>query len=746
MCVLMDIISTDHLMVVWKLLLHIRQTVSFVVKLVSISVISQVGIQTSFAINFIPQILIKDLSYVPVGTQVTATATGTTGSTIITVDDATGILLDMNVSGNGIPAGTTVAEINGLDITLTVACDGVLSGTGNVVFSPARYAHITTPKPHNIVTKTSVIVANSDDNNFNGEFPITNIVDAYTLKILLSEEPSISKSGGYPSFSVIGWNNSCVRAGMFDFQNGFFFEHDGSTLNCVRRSSVQQLQGLVNVTKNSGVITGVDTQFTAQLQKNDMVVIRGMSYRVVKVNSNTSMSVQPAYRGVSSDQVILTKTVDVKVPQAEWSVDSCDGTGKSGYVVDLQKIQMCYIDYSWYGAGKIRFGFKDQHGHVKYIHEFVHNNKLQESYFRSGNLPARYEVENIGAPSYVPSLFHWGTSVIMDGMFQDDEAYLFTASGDVFKYTNATTSTSTTNGTPQILQQLVSWTTARYFIRMPFPVADAGKLTNGTLLYNTTAGNNFFTDGRAIESESRTSGSTYYVYILYKEGTQEYFPRNNYLNEVVNNLGGTGYTYQGYSSADRSYVYNLNGTLGSGTVFNVGAPAGSENLIPNNIPLITIRLAPSVDSSLTGDLGQREIINRMQLNLQSMGILTSHETEITLVLNGLLNSDAYENAASPSLCQLLKHGPNDSLAGGQEILSFRAPGGGLEGNRRLTATSDFDLTELSSLGNSILGGDGVFPNGPDILTVVANCVDSTGVSQDNPYTVTARVTWKESQA
>jgi len=704
------------------------------------------GIQTSFAINFIPQILIKDLSYVPVGTQVTATATGTTGSTIITVDDATGIVLDMNVSGNGIPAGTTVAEINGLDITLTVACDGVLSGTGNVVFSPARYAHITTPKPHNIVTKTSVIVANSDDNNFNGEFPITNIVDAYTLKILLSEEPSISKSGGYPSFSVIGWNNSCVRAGMFDFQNGFFFEHDGSTLNCVRRSSVQQLQGLVNVTKNSGVITGVDTQFTAQLQKNDMVVIRGMSYRVVKVNSNTSMSVQPAYRGVSSDQVILTKTVDVKVPQAEWSVDSCDGTGKSGYVVDLQKIQMCYIDYSWYGAGKIRFGFKDQHGHVKYIHEFVHNNKLQESYFRSGNLPARYEVENIGAPSYVPSLFHWGTSVIMDGMFQDDEAYLFTASGDVFKYTNATTSTSTTNGTPQILQQLVSWTTARYFIRMPFPVADAGKLTNGTLLYNTTAGNNFFTDGRAIESESRTSGSTYYVYILYKEGTQEYFPRNNYLNEVVNNLGGTGYTYQGYSSADRSYVYNLNGTLGSGTVFNVGAPAGSENLIPNNIPLITIRLAPSVDSSLTGDLGQREIINRMQLNLQSMGILTSHETEITLVLNGLLNSDAYENAASPSLCQLLKHGPNDSLAGGQEILSFRAPGGGLEGNRRLTATSDFDLTELSSLGNSILGGDGVFPNGPDILTVVANCVDSTGVSQDNPYTVTARVTWKESQA
>lgn len=704
------------------------------------------GIQTSFAINFIPQILIKNLSYVPEGSSRTTTATGSTGSTLIIVTDATGIIPDMHVSGDGITEDAIVSSIDGLNITLNLACDGVLNGVNNVVFSPARYAHITTPKPHNVVSKTNIIIANSDDSNYNGSYPITEIIDDYTLKVILDDEPSVTISGGFPSFSVIGWDNSFVRAGMFDFQNGFFFEYDGTTLNCARRSSVQQLQGEVNVTKNSGIITGIDTQFTSQLAEGEMVVIRGMSYRVIKINSNTSMSVQPAYRGVSAEQVILTKTVDVKVPQAEWSADPCDGTGKSGYVVNLQKIQMCYIDYSWYGAGKIRFGFKDQHGHVKYIHEFIHNNKLQESYFRSGNLPARYEVENIGAPTYVPSLFHWGTSVIMDGMFQDDEAYLFTASGDIFKYTNDTVQTSTTNSTPEILSVRRDWTTSYYYIRLPFPAADAAMLTNGTLLYNTSAGNNFFVDGRAIDTRSRTSGSTYYVYVLYKEGTQEIFPRN-YLSQVVTNLGGTSSTYSGWSQSDRAYTYSINGTtFGSGTSFNVGALAGGENLIPTNIPLITIRLAPSVDSSLTGDLGAREIINRMQLNLQSMGILASHETEITLVLNSLLNSDAYENAALPSLCQLLKHTPNDSIAGGQEILSFRAPGGGLEGNRRLTATSDFNLTELSALGNSIMGGDGVFPNGPDILTVVANCVDSTGVSQNNPYTITARVTWKESQA
>ena len=57
---------------------------------------------------------------------------------------------------------------------------------------------------------------------------------------------------------------------------------------------------------------------------------------------------------------------------------------------------MAYIDYSWYGAGKIRFGFKDANGHVKYMNEFLHNNVIEEAYMRSGNIAGRYEIENEG--------------------------------------------------------------------------------------------------------------------------------------------------------------------------------------------------------------------------------------------------------------------------------------------------------------------------------------------------------------
>ena len=147
------------------------------------------------------------------------------------------------------------------------------------------------------------------------------------------------------------------------------------------------------------------------------------------------MYILPSYRGVSSTNVIITKTVDTKIPQSLWSLDPCDGTGQTGYKLDIHKIQMAYMDYSWYGAGKARFGFKDQNGRVKYVHEFIHNNRFTEAYMRSGNIPARYEIENVGTPTYVPALAHWGTSVIMDGRFDDDKAYVFNASSNTLSIT-----------------------------------------------------------------------------------------------------------------------------------------------------------------------------------------------------------------------------------------------------------------------------------------------------------------------
>ena len=690
------------------------------------------GIQTSYAINFIPLIPILDLSYAARGTTVSMDATAAQGSDQLTVASTAGLIKDMKVTGSGIglnPEGfsTRVIEIiNSTTLRISSNCTAPLVSE-TLVFHEIVEGLVTTSKPHNLSNQLDIKIIDSDDSAWNISSSVTEITNDFEFKYLLEVEPSRSNSGGFPKAQVLSWNGCDIRAGMFDDQNGFFYEFNGQTLNCVRRSSVLQLPGTVSVTNQDNIVTGNNTKFLSELAKGEQIVIRGMSYRVVKVTSNTQITVQPAYRGVSANNVICTKTIDTKVGQDNWNIDKADGEGPSGFDLDITKIQMCYMDYSWYGAGKIRFGFKDQNGHVKYVHEFKHNNRLTESYFRSGNLPARYEIENNELPSYVGTLFHWGTSVIMDGMYQDDEAYLFTASGNVQKFTNENAVDKNTQANTAIRNERYqgNYYYREYFLVLFFQQSDASAFATNTLLYNNSTANGYFQAGRPINSRSRMGASYYEVYIQYFEGTNSVFNRYHTDNIQRALCGSNGCI-----------------TVPNGTTMSIGAPAGTNNPIPQDIPLISIRLAPSVDSSITGALGEREIINRMQLKLASVGILTTHETEISLKLNGRLSTDAYQNVQEPSLCQLVRHSSNETVAGGSTILSFRAAGGGTGES----TSTNYDLAQISALGNSILGGDGTFPNGPDILTVVANIVDSTGVSTSNPFAVSARVTWQESQA
>ena len=229
-------------------------------------------------------------------------------------------------------------------------------------------------------------------------------------------------------------SNIANRAGAFDDQNGAFWEFDGNTLWAVRRSSTRQLTGTVTLNNGSQTVTGAGTSFSTEITPDNYVVIKGQSYRVLSIASNTSMVIAPAYRADASvttiSGVTLSLTVDARIPQSGFNIDKGDGTGDQGFLIDVNKILMYYVDYAWYGAGTIRFGVKDENGEVKYLHRFVHGNNKIESYFRSGNLPVRYESRNGNtAPTSAPSLFHWGTSVIMDGRFDDDRGYTFAATG-----------------------------------------------------------------------------------------------------------------------------------------------------------------------------------------------------------------------------------------------------------------------------------------------------------------------------
>lgn len=303
--------------------------------------------------------------------------------------------------------------------------------------------------PHSVTRDTIVDVRGVNDNNYNGQFQVSNVIDPYTFQYTATTAPQESTGAGTYTVSPINSFGTRLEIGMMDQQNGIFFRYANGNLSVVRRSSTFQLSGKVTVTAGSSLVSsfttpnGQGTKFGRQLSPGDFIVIRGVSYRVDGVISDTQIVIFPDYRGPNATNVPVSKVTEVEWPQSTWNIDRCDGTGKSGYNLDLTKMQMFYMDYSWYGAGFIRWGFRGTDGNVIYAHKVPNNNFNTEAYMRSGNLPARYEV-NTSPPSVIAT-----TSI---------------GSSDSTIYVNKAPSNFPTSGTLRITQATGSTTGINEYI------------------------------------------------------------------------------------------------------------------------------------------------------------------------------------------------------------------------------------------------------------------------------------------
>jgi hypothetical protein len=216
-------------------------------------------------------------------------------------------------------------------------------------------------------------------------------LDSNSFRISASNGTPIDITGSMtqqPKISVSNWIGSVVRTGLFDDSNGLFFEYDGQTFFVVRRNSTLQLAGTISVTPNSFQITGSGTRFSQQLKCGDLVSIRGMTYTISSITNDTILTIVPAYRGVRSYSSLRMSLIgETKIPQSKFNLDRLDGTGPSGYLLDVTKMQMMAIQYSWYGAGFVDFGCRGPNGDYIWAHRIKNNNVNDEAYMRTGNLP-----------------------------------------------------------------------------------------------------------------------------------------------------------------------------------------------------------------------------------------------------------------------------------------------------------------------------------------------------------------------
>jgi len=621
-------------------------------------------------------------------------------------------------------ATATTKTIHRLQAGLNITVDTIKSATVTSVSG----VYPMNPMPP--WTGTYTVISTPDQNTFTYQMGTT------------FAQPTVASN--IPIVFVNGWSGSKMRVGMFDDQNGMFFEYDGSTLYAVRRDAVTQITGQSSVVYGSTQVSGIlNNSYLSEIPAGSNVVIRGQIYKIANIATNNTFYIQPAYRGISSSNVIISVITDIKTPQSQWNIDKCDGTGPTGYNLDIHKIQMIYYDYSWYGAGKIRYGFKDTTGIVRYVHEYIHNNNCIRAYFRSGNLPARYEVTNYGLPTWSPSLLHWGTSAIMDGRYDDDKAYLFTASANVIQFTAGDTiqcyTTAGAVALPLYTGSVSGATITDYTTLTSFYDAYQQKQVSGYSLFTTAqSAGGYFTSNLSYKDVQNIRSGTLITGCNIQSGTTTVgTAQRGIVTGLVTGNGNVVYTGQLFINKPVTAPFNW----GSITI---GNPA---DLIPNIIPLVSIRLTPSVDSSITGPLGSRELINKMLLKIRSIDLLTTNDTECRVYLNPYLDNQNWTAASSPSLSQLIQHNKNDNIQGGINIFSFRVAGGSTDasGKRSTTVTSQ-DLALLGSIQNSILGGNSVYPDGPDVVSVCAICLDSAGVSATTPYIVSSRLTWTEAQS
>lgn len=683
--------------------------------------------------------------------------------------------------------------------------------------------------------RLSGFTVTTGSNIYNTNTTVFSVIDnkKFTCRITTGTTPTDTAPGGLRKCEVLGWYDATVRSGMFDEQNGLFFEYNGKDLHMVRRNSTQQLAGTCTILTGSNFLYGTKTKFLSQVVQGDYIVINGQSYSINEVYSDTKLSLSPKYRPVNNaTNVKVLKTEELRVRQKDFSIDQLDGTGPSGYSLDLNRMQMIFIDYAWYGAGKVRYGVRGESGRVIYFHQIANNNVNTEAYMRSGNLPGRFEIQNRSNRAKLTNAVEVTTSFTSSVSADSDLVTITVSGGHGLQIGNTVLidfESTLTDGIYEVLS--TSFTSTVFQIRLNTPVKDAatpsgsirraftpttatpftisvdnasafppsGRVMINTeyMLYSKLSNNGTYTQtGNVITISGVGTNQNYVV----GQNVTLSFTSGSGVNETYTVTAATSTTltvasYYALTTSGNVTVYNdqrlsitsrnlYGGLLQANAsvndaVFSINqncspslshwgvsvimdgsfdedksylfTGANSQNISFNGVgtttqkPLIAIRLSPSADYGIPRDWGVRSLINRSAITLKRVGVYTRGTGYlVTLKINP--TSTAFNNQANwlpignGSLAQYMDFSTggafNASVTGGDPVFSFFAE----EGSGRFAVT-DKEIDFIRDLGNSVLGGNLQYPDGPDILVIFAQPV----VSVTNNADVRGRFSWTESQ-
>jgi hypothetical protein len=579
-------------------------------------------------------------------------------------------------------SGKGVLWTSGVSLNPVINLDQI-SASGTAVGSLIT---VTTELDHSLQVGATVIISGVVTSGYNGTYGINTITSENTFTVIAADSLGSASAviTNIPRVTVKNWHGASVRVGPFDDQNGLFWEYDGRELAVVKRSSTYQLSGFIAVTAGSQAVTGTSTRFTQQLKVGDSVVIRGMTYRVGSITSDTALTINPEYRGVNNSSGIKMATViDTRIPQSEFNIDKVDGTGISGYNMNLNKMQMLGISFSWYGAGFIDYMCRGPDGNMILVHRLKQNNLNDEAYMRTGNTAVRYQTINESAVGRLASTINNSTtSIPLIDASRFPTTGVVLVENEVIPYTGKTGNTLT------------------------------GATRGGSFQMFIGGSNKTFSGGSAAE---HLVGNGYQSVTLISCTAA---PQLNHW--------GSSYIMDGGFDTDRGYYFNY------ASLSNSVSATSSETAF-------FLRLAPSVSNSIAGQFGDRDLINRSQLLLQKLQLQSDKSVQVYGILNpGNIDASSLTwtsvntvaLGSQPSFAQVSVSSTTTATPGEQVFSTLGPPAG----------FAEIDLSSLKELSNSAIGGYSNFPDGPDVLAVVVKNLSS------ETATVNLNLFWSEAQA
>lgn len=254
----------------------------------------------------------------------------------------------------------------------------------------------------------------------------------YEVVMLADKYGNIAGGTGGTSVDAFGRLRTSHPFTLFDSSHRYRDNNLWATSNTANTTIVfSPSEGLVNLnvdtTANSEIVRETTKVFSYQPGKS-LLIFTTFVFAPAQTNLRQRIGYYGANNGMYLEQTNTTVNfversyvtgamTETRVPQSQWNVDTMDGTGPSGKVLDLSKAQILWMDIEWLGLGTVRMGFVID-GEFVLCHRFNHANIVTTTYITTASLPLRQEIKNTGATANNSVMKQICSSVISEGGYE----------------------------------------------------------------------------------------------------------------------------------------------------------------------------------------------------------------------------------------------------------------------------------------------------------------------------------------